>query len=203
MSEIQRLAPAMWTCRRCPAAGIAVESMPVFSVSDEAVAILVGQAPGVHEPVIRQPFAWTAGRTLRQWLEPAGLGDEASFYTRLHITAVAKCFPGKRPGGSDVPPSRAMRETCRPWLDAELAALPGLPVISVGAMALTVLAPGVKLDDAVGAELTTAGGRPLFALPHPSGASPWPHLPGNRERLDGAIARIAAALSVRSPNDLH
>ena len=87
-----------------------------------------------------------------------------------------------------------MQRTCRPWLDAELAALPGLPVITVGALALTTLAPGVKLDDAVGGELTTAEGRTLIALPHPSGASPWPHLPGNRERLDRAITLIAARL---------
>ncbi len=198
MNEIERLAPRMWVCRRCPEAGIHVESMPVFSVSPFAEAILVGQAPGVHEPVVRRPFAASAGRTLRRWLEPAGLGDEAAFYTRLHITAVAKCFPGKARGGSDVPPSRAMLKTCRPWLDAEFAALPGLPVISVGVMALTTLAPGLKLDDAVGAELETGDGRRLFALPHPSGASPWPHLPGNRERLDRAIAQIAAALGVRS-----
>ncbi len=194
MSEISQLAPLMWVCRRCPAAGIEVQSMPVFSVSERAEAILVGQAPGVHEPVVRRPFAASAGRTLRGWLEPAGLGQESQFYGRLHVTSVAKCFPGKRPGGSDRAPSRAMQRTCRPWLDAELAALPGLPVITVGALALTTLAPGEKLDDAVGRELTTADGRTLIALPHPSGASPWPHLPGNRERLDCAVALIAARL---------
>ena len=194
MSEIAALAERMWVCRRCPAAGITVESMPVFSASESAEAILIGQAPGVHEPVVRRPFAASAGRTLRGWLEPAGLGDEGDFYRRLHVTSVAKCFPGKRPGGSDLAPSRAMQRTCRPWLDAELAALPGLPVITVGALALATLLPGAKLDDAVGEALATADGRELIALPHPSGASPWPHLPGNRARLDRAIARVCDRL---------
>ena len=199
LTEIAQLGERMWTCRRCPEAGIHVESMPVFSVSATAEAILVGQAPGVHEPVVRRPFAASAGRTLRRWLEPAGLGEEADFYRRLHITAVAKCFPGKRPGGSDLPPSRAMQRTCRPWLDAELAALPDLPVITVGALALTALMPGAKLDTAVGQRVETPDGRTLVALPHPSGASPWPHLPGNQQRLDRAVALVCALLSASPP----
>jgi hypothetical protein len=52
----------------------------------------------------------------------------------------------------------------------------------------------VRLDDAVGTELAVADGRPLVALPHPSGASPWPHLPGNAARLERALAMVAARL---------
>jgi uracil-DNA glycosylase len=170
-------------------------------VSASAEAILVGQAPGVHEPVVRRPFAASAGRTLRRWLEPVGLGDEEAFYRRLHVTAVAKCFPGKRPGGSDLPPSRAMQRTCRPWLDAELAALPALPVITVGALALATLLPGAKLDTTVGKRLETADGRILVALPHPSGASPWPHLPGNQALLERAIALVGILLSATTAAD--
>jgi hypothetical protein len=74
-------------------------------------------------------------------------------------------------------------------------------VISVGTLALEELAPGVALEDAVGAELRVADGRPLYALPHPSGASPWPHLPGNAERLERALAMIAGRLGGRgTPN---
>jgi len=52
----------------------------------------------------------------------------------------------------------------------------------------------VRLDDAVGAELRLADGRPLLALPHPSGASPWPHMPGNDERLARALRMVAERL---------
>jgi hypothetical protein len=52
----------------------------------------------------------------------------------------------------------------------------------------------VRLDDAVGAELRLADGRPLLALPHPSGASPWPHMPGNAERLARALRMVAERL---------
>lgn len=185
----------MAVCRRCVAAGIRVESMPVFSGREDAEAILVGQAPGIHERDVRRPFAWTAGNRLRQWLEPAGLGTEEAFYGRLYVTSVAKCFPGKRPGGSDVRPGKAMIGTCLPWLEQELALVPAPFVISVGTLALEQLAPGVALDNAIGTELEAPDGRPLIALPHPSGASPWPHLPGNAEKLAAAVTLIVGRLA--------
>src|SRR6185369_2533999 len=124
---------------------------------------------------------------LREWLAPAGLGDEESFYGRLYVAAVVRCFPGKRPGGgSDIRPSPAMVR--------ELELVPAPVVLSVGTLALEELAPGVRLDDAVGAELRLADGRPLLALPHPSGASPWPHMPGNAERLARALRMVAERL---------
>jgi uracil-DNA glycosylase len=186
----RRLAP----CRRCVAAGIRVESMPVFSRLHRADAILVGQAPGTKEAVDRRPFIGPAGRRLRAWLEPAGLGTEEAFYSRLYIAALAKCFPGKRPRGGDLRPSAAMVRTCRPWLLRELELIEAPVVLAVGTMALSELAPGVALEDAVGAELRLGDGRPLIALPHPSGANPWPHLPGNAPRLARALDLVCEHL---------
>ena len=71
--------------------------------------------------------------------------------------------------------------------------MPAPFVITVGTMALEQLAPGVALDNAVGTELESADGRPLIALPHPSGASPWPHRPGNAAKLEAAVTLIATA----------
>jgi uracil-DNA glycosylase len=194
IGDLDALQRALRPCRRCVAAGIRVESMPVVSGGRDAEAILVGQAPGIRERENLRPFSGPAGRRLREWLEPAGLGDEAAFYGRLYIAAVVRCFPGKRPGGSDVRPSAAMVRECVPWLRRELELVRAPLVISVGTLALEELAPGVRLDDAVGAELAVADGRPLVALPHPSGASPWPHLPGNAERLERALRMVAARL---------
>jgi uracil-DNA glycosylase len=168
--------------------------MPVVSGRIDADAVLVGQAPGVREADNLTPFSGPAGRRLREWLAPAGLGDEESFYGRLYIAAVVRCFPGKRPTGGDVRPSAAMVSQCVPWLRRELELVRAPVVLAVGTLALEELAPGVRLDDAVGVELEVADGRPLLALPHPSGANPWPHLPGNRARLERALTLIAARL---------
>ena len=192
--DLDALQRALRPCRRCVAAGIRVESMPVVSGSRDADAILVGQAPGIREADNLTPFSGPAGRRLRAWLEPAGLGDEESFYGRLYVAAVVRCFPGKRAGGGDVRPSGAMVAQCVPWLRRELELVPAPVVLSVGTLALEELAPGVRLDDAVGAQLTLPDGRPLLALPHPSGASTWPHRPGNAERLERALRMVAERL---------
>ena len=194
ITDLAELHRRLEPCRLCVEAGIRVESMPVFSHLHRADAILVGQAPGIREAVDRRPFIGPAGRRLRSWLEPAGLGTEEEFYGRLYIAAVAKCFPGKRPGGSDVRPSAAMVRTCRPWLLRELALVEAPLVIGVGTLALSEVAPGVALDDAVGVELRAGDGRPLVALPHPSGANPWPHLPGNAPKLARALELLAERL---------
>lgn len=194
ITDLAELHRRLEPCRLCVEAGIRVESMPVFSHLHRADAILVGQAPGIREAVDRRPFIGPAGRRLRSWLEPAGLGTEEQFYGRLYIAAVAKCFPGKRPGGSDVRPSAAMVRTCRPWLLRELALVEAPLVIGVGTLALSEVAPGVALDDAVGVELRAGDGRPLVALPHPSGANPWPHLPGNAPKLARALELLAERL---------
>jgi D-alanyl-lipoteichoic acid acyltransferase DltB (MBOAT superfamily) len=63
--------------------------------------LLVGQAPGVREPVAGKPFAWTAGKTLFRWFEEAvGLTEEA-VRKKIYFAAVCRCFPGKAPGGND------------------------------------------------------------------------------------------------------
>lgn len=198
IDSIDELHRRLEPCRLCVEAGIRVESMPVFSRLHRADAILVGQAPGAREAVDLRPFTGPAGRRLRAWLEPAGLGTEEAFYGRLYIAAVAKCFPGKRPRGGDVRPSPAMVRTCRPWLLRELALIDAPVVIAVGTLALAELAPGVALEHAVGAELRIDDGRPLVSLPHPSGANPWPHLPGNAPLLRRSIDLICRHLERRS-----
>ncbi len=194
ITDLAELHRRLEPCRLCVEAGIRVESMPVFSHLHRADAILVGQAPGIREAVDRRPFIGPAGKRLRAWLEPAGLGPEDQVSGRRYIAAVAKCFPGKRPGGSDVRPSAAMVRTCRPWLLRELALVEAPLVIGVGTLALAEVAPGVALDDAVGVELQAPDGRPLVALPHPSGANPWPHLPGNAPKLARALELLAERL---------
>jgi hypothetical protein len=37
----------------------------------------------------------------------------------------------------------------------------------------------------------------VIPLPHPSGASSWPNVPANRERLDRALALVREELSRR------
>ena len=179
--------------------GIRVESMPVVSAPERPEALLVGQAPGIREAGSLLPFSGPAGRRLREWLAPAGLGEDAEFRRRLAIASVARCFPGRRASGGDLPPPPAMLDACLPWLWRELELLDPPLILTVGAMALAQVVPGACLDQAVGVTLRRpADGRPVIALPHPSGASAWPHRPGNAAKLQRAIDLVAAVLQPKA-----
>ena len=71
--RLQRHVARLRQCRRCPR----MVPPPVSGGAVVSDVMLVGQAPGVREPVAGKPFAWTAGKTLFRWFEEsAGLTEE-------------------------------------------------------------------------------------------------------------------------------
>lgn len=159
--------------------------------------MLVGQAPGVKEPILGRPFAWTAGKTLFSWFQKwCGL-DEPAFRSSIYMAAVCRCFPGKNETGGDRVPSPAEIEHCRNWMDRELTILEPSLVIPVGKLAIQQFLPPAKLTDWIGKEFTVErNGKKLtlIPLPHPSGASPWHRTEPGRTLLEGAMKRIAKKL---------
>jgi uracil-DNA glycosylase len=189
-AKLDRHVAALRRCRRCP-----LMNPPV--VSGGAVVsrvLLVGQAPGDKEPVLGRPFAWTAGRKMFRWFNDHAGVDEATFRSRVYMAAVCRCFPGKKPGGGDRVPAPDEIANCSGWLKAEMDLLrPGL-VLAVGKLAILQFMPCGKLDDVVGQSFATEFGGHRFdlvPLPHPSGASPWPHQMPGRVLLPRALALIA------------
>jgi uracil-DNA glycosylase len=156
--------------------------------------LLVGQAPGDKEPVLGRPFAWTAGKKLFRWFhEHAGV-DEAVFRSRVYMAAVCRCFPGKKATGGDRVPDPDEIANCSGWLAAEMALLRPHLVIAVGKLAIAQFVPCVKLETVIGQVFSAeyAGHRfDLVPLPHPSGASPWPHQEQGRVLLPQAMRLIA------------
>jgi len=154
--------------------------------------LLVGQAPGVKEPVLGRPFAWTAGKQMFKWFAPLGL-DEATFRQRVYMAAVCRCFPGKNPKGGDRVPSPEEIANCRPWLDREIELVrPGL-VIPVGRLAIEQFVPARPLVEQIGQTqaLSRAGHSfDLIPLPHPSGASTWPRTEPGRTLTAAALRLI-------------
>jgi uracil-DNA glycosylase len=176
-------------CRRCPA----MHSSPITGGAVVSRVLLVGQAPGVREPVVGKPFAWTAGKTLFRWFqETAGLTEE-EVREKIYFAAVCRCFPGKAPGGSDRVPNPQEIDNCSPWLNREIEILKPRLVIPVGRLAITQFIPAVKLEEVIGRSFRVerAGRRfDLIPLPHPSGASPWHRIPPGRELLAKALQLI-------------
>ena len=169
------------------------------SVHGPAIAaevLLVGQAPGPHEGAIGRPFAWTAGRTLFRWFESATGVDEANFRGGVYMSAVARCFPGKAPGGGDRRPDREEIARCQPFLARETQILRPKLVLPVGGLAIEqVLGHKGPLVEVIGVQRRVryhGVDCDVICLPHPSGVSTWHRVEPGVRLLGQALALIAA-----------
>ena len=168
---------------------------PVSGGAVESRIILVGQAPGVKEPILGRPFAWTAGRTLFGWFQNACGLDEATVRRTVYFAAVCRCFPGKNATGGDRVPGPDEIRNCASWLNDEFELLRPRLVIPVGKLAISQFLVFNKLDEVIGRSFRLCrAGRAfeLIPLPHPSGASPWHRMEPGKTMLGRALNLIAA-----------
>lgn len=163
--------------------------------------MLIGQAPGVREPILKRPFAHTAGKTLFRWFEEFCGMDETTMRARVYFAAVNRCFPGKAPGGGDRVPNPQEIRNCSSWMNDEFEILRPRLVIPVGKLAIAQFIMFDKLDAVIGRKfrLTRKGyAFDLIPLPHPSGASPWHKMLPGRELLAEAMRMIAKNPAVKA-----
>ena len=156
--------------------------------------MLVGQAPGVREPVFGRPFAWTAGKTLFRWLEEACAMDEIAVRSQVYFAAVCRCFPGKASGGTDRVPAPDEIRNCSSWMKDEFEILRPRLVIPVGRLAIAQFIAFEKLDEVIGHKFHLRHNgvdADFIPLPHPSGASPWHKIPPGRDLTARALRQIA------------
>lgn len=156
--------------------------------------MLVGQAPGVKEPVLARPFAWTAGRTLFGWFNEFCGMTEDEVRGRIYFAAVCRCFPGKTTAGGDRVPAPDEIRNCSGWMNHEMEILQPRLVIPVGKLAISQFMVVAKLDAVIGRVFPMRRNRRAFdliPLPHPSGASPWHRIPPGKTLLGKAMRLIA------------
>ena len=183
-------------CRRCPR----IIPPPVSGGAVVSEVMVIGQAPGVREPVLKRPFAHTAGKTLFRWFEEwCGMNEEI-VRSRIYFAAVIRCFPGKAASGTDRIPVPEEIANCSSWMNDELEILRPRLVIAVGKLAIGRFVAFEKLDSVIGRKFVIkreSFSFDLIPLPHPSGASPWHKLSPGRELLERAMRKIARHLSIR------
>jgi len=156
--------------------------------------MLIGQAPGVKEPVLGKPFAWTAGRTLFGWFQQFCGMNEEQVRSEIYFAAVCRCFPGKTPAGGDRVPAPDEIRNCSTWMNDEIDLLQPQLIIPVGKLAIAQFLPFETLDQVVGRSFRLRRNRRAFdliPLPHPSGASPWHRIPPGIGLLRKAMRSIA------------
>ncbi len=189
-------------CRRCPR----MLPPPVSGGAIVSEVMLIGQAPGVREPVLKRPFAHTAGKTLFRWFEEFCAMDEALVRQKIYFAAVCRCFPGKASGGTDRVPNPREIANCSSWMNDEFEILRPRLVIPVGKLAIAQFIAIDKLDAVIGRNFVMErAGRAfdLIPLPHPSGASPWHKISPGRELLAKALRKIARHPAIRALRNTH
>lgn len=178
-----------------PGFGPPVHGPPVVSG-----VFLFGQAPGPHEARLGRPFAWTAGKTLFRWLAEATGADEEAVRSRVYISAVARCFPGKAKGGGDRVPTPEEIALWRPFVAREVAILRPRLVVPIGRLAIGEVLGERPLVEAIGRSFETTWhgvATEVVPLPHPSGASTWYKVEPGRTLLARALRRLARHPEVR------
>jgi len=199
-SRLDQHVADLWQCRRCPR----MIPPPVSGGPVLSKVMLIGQAPGVKEPVLARPFAWTAGRTLFGWFNQFCGMTEAEVRARVYFAAVCRCFPGKTSAGGDRVPAPDEIRNCSSWMDAEFDLLRPRLVIPVGKLAISQFMPVGKLDQVIGRVFALRRDRrtlDMIPLPHPSGASPWHRIPPGKALLEKAMGLVEQhpAMQVLNP----
>lgn len=179
------------SCTLCPK----MQRPPVPGNPVPGKVLLVGQAPGVKEPLLNRPFAWTAGKTLFGWFHAACGMTEAEFRESIYMAAVCRCFPGKNTSGGDRVPDAQEIANCSRWLNREIELLQPELVLPVGKLAISQFIASTKLTDLIGHVFPVqheGAHFDLIPLPHPSGASPWHRIEPGKTLLSNAMKLIVA-----------
>ena len=171
-----------------------MQSTPVSGGAIVSDVMIIGQAPGPREPMLKRPFAHTAGKTLFHWFEQFCAMDEAAVRSKIYFAAVCRCFPGKNSGSTDRVPAPGEVRNCSSWMDDEIRILQPRLVIAVGRLAIMQFIGCTKLEDVIGRKFCVSRARrrfDLIPLPHPSGASPWHKIPPGKALTESALKLIA------------
>jgi DNA polymerase len=116
-------------CTRCALAE--TRTQVVFGVGDpKADLLFIGEGPGRDEDLAGEPFVGRSGKLLDKLVQQELGLDRTEFY----IANVVKCRP---PGNRD--PLPAEIESCRPYLEGQLALIEPTVVVTLGNFATRLL----------------------------------------------------------------
>jgi len=164
VDDLRATAPA---CRGCELWQEATQV--VFSRGpSSARMMLVGEQPGDREDLTGEPFVGPAGHVLADVLDDAGISAD-----EVYLTNAVKHFRFERRGKRRIHEKPAVSHivACRPWLEAEVAAVQPAVIVALGATAArSVLDRTVRIGEVRGQILEAAipPGPPTVVTVHPS-----------------------------------
>lgn len=157
-STLENISAKILKCRRCILCEKRIQAVPGMGVENPLV-LVIGEGPGEEEDKQGLPFVGPAGQLLDKMLAAIHLYRNKNCY----IANIVKCRPPM-----NRTPLPAEAEACRPFLDAQIAALKPKAILCAGSTAVKNLfhtASGVmKLHGKV----LDFNGIPVVTTWHPS-----------------------------------
>jgi DNA polymerase len=188
---LEALREAAQGCRRCDLWRLGTQT--VFGAGpSSAELMLVGEQPGDREDLEGEPFVGPAGGLLDGALDRAGI-DRSTVY----VTNAVKHFKWRPSAGGKRrlhdKPSWTEIGACRPWLEAEIAAVGPKLVVALGATAAqALLGKAFRVTRQRGTVHESPLG-PVLATIHPSAVLRARDADSRRRELDGLVRDLRAA----------
>jgi uracil-DNA glycosylase family protein len=175
-------------CRGCHLWEVGTQT--VFGEGARGARVMfVGEQPGDQEDRAGRPFVGPAGRLLDEALAAAGIDR-----TTTYVTNAVKHFKWQARGKRRIhqKPNWAEMTACRPWLDAELAAVRPRVLVLLGATAAqALLGRQFRVTQSRGKLLDSELAEHVTATVHPSSI-----LRGEPEQREAAFAAFVDDLRV-------
>jgi len=150
--------------------------------------MLVGEQPGDQEDLEGFPFVGPAGKLLDKALEEAGIDRK-----KVYVTNAVKHFKWEPRGKRRIhkKPNATEIAACRPWLDAEIAALQPKIIICLGATAAqSLLGRAFRVTQHRGEFLKSDLAPFVMATVHPSSILRAPDEKSRHEAMEQFIADL-------------
>ena len=190
---LARLREAATGCRACALWQTGTQT--VFGEGPaRADVMLVGEQPGDQEDKQGRPFVGPAGRVLDEALELAGV-DRG----RAYLTNAVKHFKWEARGTRRIhaKPTWSEQMACKPWLEAELAAVRPRVLVCLGATAAqSLLGKQFRVTKERGRWLESDLAEYVTATIHPSAVLRERDTESRHRALAGLVADLKLAASV-------
>jgi uracil-DNA glycosylase len=163
--DLAALHKAASACQGCPLYCNATQT--VFGEGPTSAAVMfVGEQPGDREDRAGKPFVGPAGQLLDEAMEQAGIPRD-----KVYVTNAVKHFKFEPRGTRRIHAKPGAREVnaCRPWLEAEIAAVKPKMIVCLGATAAqSLMGKDFRVTRQRGEVLENPWAPALLATVHPS-----------------------------------
>ena len=163
--SLASLARAARTCEGCTLCQSATQTVFGEGRADARL-VFIGEQPGDQEDRAGRPFVGPAGKVFDEALAQVGIDR-----SQVYVTNAVKHFKWTPRGQMRLHAKPNAREmaACRPWLEAEIAAIKPQMVVCLGATAAqVVVGPEFRITQQHGQVLPTAFAPWTMATYHPS-----------------------------------